>query len=72
MISYGQGTRSEKDKLSEEVKLLQSLKHDNIVRYQEFIDDEKNATLYIVMDYCEKGDLQKLITQLKKEVYVIN
>jgi serine/threonine protein kinase len=45
---------------------LRELKHDNIVRYCDRILDRPNATIYIVMEYCEGGDLAQVIRKLKK------
>ena len=40
-----------------EVNILRELKHENIVRYYDKIIDKRNATLYIIMEYCAGGDL---------------
>ncbi|XP_056284182.1 serine/threonine-protein kinase Nek2 isoform X2 [Pseudoliparis swirei] len=58
---------SEKQMLVSEVNLLRELKHPNIVRYYDRIIDRTNATLYIVMEHCEGGDLSSLITRCIKE-----
>lgn len=43
-----------------QIRLLSQLKHPNIVTYKEsFLDKEYN--MYIVMKYCEEGDLYKKI-----------
>ncbi|KAJ3606627.1 hypothetical protein NHX12_026148, partial [Muraenolepis orangiensis] len=53
--------------LVSEVNLLRELKHPNIVRYYDRIIDRTNTTLYIVMEYCEGGDLSSLVTRCIKE-----
>ncbi|ELV12941.1 Serine/threonine-protein kinase Nek2 [Tupaia chinensis] len=53
--------------LVSEVNLLRELKHPNIVRYYDRIIDRTNTTLYIVMEYCEGGDLASVITKGTKE-----
>ncbi|TDH00551.1 hypothetical protein EPR50_G00189480 [Perca flavescens] len=66
-LDYGTMAESEKQMLVSEVNLLRELKHPNIVRYYDRIIDRTNATLYIVMEYCEGGDLSSLITRCIKE-----
>ena len=40
---------------------MRDLQHPNIVRYYDRCIDKRNLKLYIVMEYCEKGDLQQVI-----------
>ncbi|MEQ2174879.1 hypothetical protein GOODEAATRI_012295 [Goodea atripinnis] len=62
-LDYGTMAESEKQMLVSEVNLLRELKHPNIVRYYDRIIDRTNTTLYIVMEYCEGGDLASLISR---------
>ncbi|XP_030577594.1 serine/threonine-protein kinase Nek2 isoform X1 [Archocentrus centrarchus] len=66
-LDYGTMAESEKQMLVSEVNLLRELKHPNIVRYYDRIIDRTNTTLYIVMEYCEGGDLSSLISRCVKE-----
>ncbi|XP_069573214.1 serine/threonine-protein kinase Nek2 [Brachyistius frenatus] len=66
-LDYGTMAESEKQMLVSEVNLLRELKHPNIVRYYDRIIDRTNSTLYIVMEYCEGGDLSSLISRCIKE-----
>lgn len=66
-LDYGTMSESEKQMLVSEVNLLRELKHPNIVRYYDRIIDRTNTTLYIVMEYCEGGDLASLISKCTKE-----
>ncbi|KAK2856107.1 hypothetical protein Q5P01_004842 [Channa striata] len=66
-LDYGTMAESEKQMLVSEVNLLRELKHPNIVRYYDRIIDRTNTTLYIVMEYCEGGDLASLISRCVKE-----
>lgn len=43
--------------LVSEVNLLKRLRHANIVKYYDRIVDWQQATLYIIMEFCEAGDL---------------
>ena len=57
---------NEKDqqKALQEASLMKNLKHPNIVEFHEsFIED---GLLYIIMEYCEEGDLSHHIKRNKK------
>jgi len=56
--------------LVSEVNLLRELRHPNIVRYYDRIIDRSRTTLYIVMEYCDGGDLASLIAECTKERHV--
>ncbi|NXS30623.1 NEK2 kinase, partial [Pomatostomus ruficeps] len=62
-LDYGAMTESEKQMLVSEVNLLRELRHPNIVRYYDRIIDRSSTTLYIVMEYCDGGDLASLIAK---------
>ncbi|NXU34632.1 NEK2 kinase, partial [Drymodes brunneopygia] len=69
-LGYGSMTESEKQMLVSEVNLLRELRHPNIVRYYDRIIDRSSTTLYIVMEYCDGGDLATLIAKCAKERHV--
>ncbi|XP_070804797.1 serine/threonine-protein kinase Nek2 [Pituophis catenifer annectens] len=71
-LDYGSMTESEKQMLVSEVNLLRELKHPNIVHYYDRIIDRTNTTLYIVMEYCEGGDLATLIAKCTKERHYLD
>ncbi|XP_068199052.1 serine/threonine-protein kinase Nek2-like [Antennarius striatus] len=66
-LDYGTMAYSERQMLVSEVNLLRELRHPNIVRYYDRIIDRTNTTLYIVMEYCEGGDLSSLISRCLRE-----
>ena len=68
-MDYGSMTESEKQMLVSEVNLLRELKHKHIVRYYDRIIDRSNMTIYIIMEYCDGGDLATLIMKNRKEGY---
>ncbi len=68
-LDYSLMTESEKQMLVSEVNLLRELKHKHIVRYVDRIINRTKMTLYIVMEYCEGGDLASYITKTKREGY---
>jgi len=60
-LDYGKMSDKEKQQIVAEVNILRDLQHPNIVRYYDRCIDKRNLKLYIVMEYCEKGDLQQVI-----------
>lgn len=60
---------SEKEKVNalNEIRLLASVKHPNIVQYKESFIDDHSQTLCLVMEYANGGDLcQKITEHVKK------
>ncbi|KAJ1487013.1 kinase-like domain-containing protein [Baffinella frigidus] len=65
-IRYGRMNEKEKSMLVSEVNILRELKHVNIVRYKDRIIDRESSTIYIIMEYCENGDLSSVIRKHKR------
>ena len=59
--------KKEKDNSFNEVRLLASLRHKNIIGYKEAFYDEKSSTLNIVMEYADDGDLSSKIKNMLKK-----
>ena len=57
----------EKDNSFNEVRLLASLRHKNIIGYKEAFYDEKSSTLNIVMECADDGDLSSKIKNMIKK-----
>ena len=66
-LDYSQMNEKEKEQIVTEVNILRELNHPNIVKYYDRIIDKKNSKIYIIMEYCENGDISQLIAQCKKE-----
>jgi NIMA (never in mitosis gene a)-related kinase 2 len=66
-MNYGRMNEKEKQQLVSEVNILRELHHPNIVRYYDRIIDKEQTKIFIVMEYCERGDMAQLIKRLKKE-----
>ena len=66
-IDYGGMSEREKQLLVQEVNLLRELRHPHIVRYHDRVISRSKSTLYIIMEYCEGGDLAALITRTRQE-----
>ncbi len=60
-------SEKEKQQLVAEVNILRELKHPNIVRYYDRVIDKQKAKIFIVMEYCEGGDMGLLIKKCKKD-----
>jgi len=70
-IEYSQLSETAKQNLVLEVNLLRELRHDNIVRYYDRVIDKARSTLYIIMEYCEGGDLASYTKKMKASRYVM-
>ena len=64
-LDYSEMTEKEKECIVTEVNILRELNHPNIVKYYERIIDAKNSKIYIIMEYCENGDISQLISKCK-------
>ncbi|XP_006161514.2 serine/threonine-protein kinase Nek1 [Tupaia chinensis] len=62
-INISSMSSKEREESRREVAVLANMKHPNIVQYRESF--EEDGSLYIVMDYCEGGDLFKRINAQK-------
>lgn len=56
----------ERENIENELKILQKLRHINIVSYKDSFTD-KEGNLCIVMVYCELGDMHTKIKQMKEK-----
>ena len=66
-LNYGKMSEKEKQMIVSEVNILRELRHPNIVKYYDRIIDREQAKIYIIMEYCEGGDIATLIKNCKKE-----
>ena len=57
----------EKQMLVSEVNLLREFRHPHIVRYYDRIIERENTTIYIVMEFCEGGDLASFIKKRRRD-----
>ncbi len=49
-----------------EVRILASIKHQNIIGYKEAFFEDSTSSLCIIMEYADGGDMMKLISNHKK------
>jgi len=71
-LDYGKMSEKEKQQLVSEVNILRDLKHPNIVRYYDRIIDKPRAKIFIVMEYCEGGDMGQMLKKCRREKDYIN
>jgi NIMA (never in mitosis gene a)-related kinase len=65
-VKLGKLNEKEKENALNEVRILASIEHPNIVAYKDAFFEESSQTLCIVMEYADGGDLQTKINELKK------
>ncbi|KAL5484897.1 hypothetical protein ACEPAI_7539 [Sanghuangporus weigelae] len=71
-IKYGRMTRGEHARIMAEVNTLKHLNHENIIRYIDDHDDKEAGILYIVMEYCDGGDLALIIKRYRQKKWSID
>ena len=59
-------TSKEKENALNEVRILASVNHPNVIGYKEAFFEDKTNTLCIVMEHADGGDLLQVINQHKK------
>ncbi len=56
----------EKQNALNEVRILASIQHPNIIAYKEAFFEDSTSSLCIIMEYADRGDILKLINNHKK------
>jgi len=62
----GKLTEREKQNALNEVRILASINHPNIIGYKEAFFEESTSSLCIVMEFADGGDLLQMISNHKK------
>jgi len=65
-VKMGKLTEKEKQNALNEVRILASINHPNVISYKESFFEDKSSTLCIVMEYADGGDLLDKITKIKQ------
>ena len=69
-VRIGGLTKRELENSFNEVRLLASLNHKNVIGYREAFYDQKSKTLNIVMEFADDGDLStKIKHYIKKQLF---
>ncbi|KAL9653467.1 hypothetical protein ABK040_002101 [Willaertia magna] len=71
-IEYGRMSDKEKQLLVTEVNVIKELDHKHIVKYYDRVIDKAKKKIYIIMEYCEGGDLAQFIQSLRKTKQLID
>lgn len=71
-VKISQLNTKERENALNEVRILASLNHPNIVGYKEAFFDEESKTLNIVMEFADDGDLESKIQKNIKTKGVFN
>ena len=59
--------KKEQENSVNEVRILASINHPNVIGYKEAFWEDKTSSLNIVMEYADDGDLQSKIIKMKTE-----
>ena len=59
--------KKEQENSVNEVRILASINHPNVLGYKEAFWDDKTSSLNIVMEYADDGDLQSKIIKMRNE-----
>ena len=65
-VKIGQMSPKDRDNAINEVRILASISHPNVIQYKEAFVDLKNELLCVVMQYADSGDLLKMILERKR------
>ena len=60
-------TKKQQESSLNEVRILASIHHPNVISYKEAFWDDNTSTLNIVMEYADDGDLFSKIKKMKQE-----
>ena len=61
----GKLTEKEKENALNEVRILASISHPNVISYKESFFEDKSSTLCIVMEHADGGDLLNKLDKIK-------
>jgi [calcium/calmodulin-dependent protein kinase] kinase len=44
-------------RIRKEIAIFKKVNHPNVVRMREIIDDPDNSKLFMILEYCERGEI---------------
>lgn len=65
-VKMNELSAKERESALNEIRILASIEHDNIIAYKDAFIDDKEDVLCIVMEFAEKGDLSSIIESHKR------
>jgi NIMA (never in mitosis gene a)-related kinase len=72
IVNISELTPKERQSALNEIRILSSLSHSNIIGYKESFYEEDSNTLNIVMEYADDGDVESKIKNNKKNCTFFN
>jgi NIMA (never in mitosis gene a)-related kinase len=66
-VKMGKLSSKEKENALNEVRILASIQHPNVVAYKEAFFEDSTSCLCLVMEFADDGDLYELITNSQKK-----
>ncbi len=66
-VKLGNLKKKEKENALNEIRIIASIRHPNVVCYKEAFWENNSGSLCIIMEYCDGGDLFQKITSFKKQ-----
>lgn len=70
-VQMGRLNDKEKQNALNEVRILASINHNNIIEYKEAFIDETTSCLCIIMEFGDNGDLyEKIVKQKERKLYI--
>ena len=72
IIKMDKLSKIEQENSVNEIRILSSIMHPNIIAYKESFWNWKNKTLNIIMEYCDDGDLESKINKMKRNKIKFN
>ncbi|ESU37357.1 Serine/threonine protein kinase [Giardia duodenalis] len=66
-LDYSDFSDSERDAMRQELDVMPLLSHPHIVNYKAVVMDTRNQRAYIVMEFCEGGELSEFIRMHKNK-----
>ena len=64
-------SEKEKENALNEVRILASIDHPNVIAYRDAFIDESTSSLCLVMEYADNGDVfQKICNYQKRQTYI--
>ena len=64
-------SEKEKENALNEVRILASIDHPNVIAYKDAFIDEPSSSLCLIMEFADNGDVfQKICAYQKRETYI--
>lgn len=71
-VSFSEMSKNDKERALNEIRVLVSFNHPNIISYKESFYSEETRTLDIIMEYAEEGDILSMIKKAKMNKAIIS